>query len=323
MLPNSTRRHPNILLRRIFVFNYSFDDPQAHSNVAPLYTRIKDPASLVIFPPDGTCGSNNNNNSEGIEYEDAVNNASHSMVDVHLQEVMSHAALHIVLALETQVKTCEESRVRNVLPEGLPMSTLFDELDNEPSPREGLTTNTTASGGVLSNYANSNKSLVSRKAAPNMYKKKPSGRIHKWMGDLCMQACTPRDAYEHYVTSIAECKALGEQLWLAGALDGFASSIILLLHMHANVEEICSKEFKSMLASSNSSSGGIGVNTITDNSNNTTTESVIEKAYRLVEDRMNDAISIYSSSIVYCALEVECILRVASMFETSTVHPNK
>ena len=300
------------------MFNYSFDDPQAHSNVAPLYTRIKDPASLVIFPPDGTCGSN----SEAIEYEDSVNNASHSMVDVHLQEVMSHAALHIVLALESQVKVCEESRVKNFLPEGLPMSTLFDELDNEPSPREGLATNTTASGGVLSNYANSNKSLVSRKAAANMYKKKPSGRIHKWMGDLCMQACTPRDAYEHYVNSIVECKALGEQLWLAGALDGFASSIILLLHMHANVEEICSKEFKNMLTSSNSSVGGMGVNSIADSSNNTT-ESVIEKAYRLVEDRMNDAISIYSSSIVYCALEVECILRVASMFETSTVHPNK
>ena len=307
------------MLRRIFVFNYSFDDPQAHSNVAPLYTRIKDPASLVIFPPDGTCGSN----SEAIEYEDAVNNASHSMVDVHLQEVMSHAALHIVLALESQVKVCEESRVKNLLPEGLPMSTLFDELDNEPSPREGLATSTTTSGGVLSNYANSNKSLVSRKAAANMYKKKPSGRIHKWMGDLCMQACTPRDAYEHYVNSIAECKALGEQLWLAGALDGFASSIILLLHMHANVEEICSKEFKSMLTS-NSSVVGMGVNTIADNSNNNnTTESIIEKAYRLVEDRMNDAISIYSSSIVYCALEVECILRVASMFETSTLHPNK
>ena len=301
------------------MFNYSFDDPQAHSNVAPLYTRIKDPASLVIFPPDGTCGSN----SEAIEYEDAVNNASHSMVDVHLQEVMSHAALHIVLALESQVKVCEESRVKNLLPEGLPMSTLFDELDNEPSPREGLATSTTTSGGVLSNYANSNKSLVSRKAAANMYKKKPSGRIHKWMGDLCMQACTPRDAYEHYVNSIAECKALGEQLWLAGALDGFASSIILLLHMHANVEEICSKEFKSMLTS-NSSVVGMGVNTIADNSNNNnTTESIIEKAYRLVEDRMNDAISIYSSSIVYCALEVECILRVASMFETSTLHPNK
>ena len=301
------------------MFNYSFDDPQAHSNVAPLYTRIKDPASLVIFPPDGTCGSN----SEAIEYEDAINNTSHSMVDVHLQEVMSHAALHIVLALESQVKVCEESRVKNLLPEGLPMSTLFDELDNEPSPREGLATNTTTSGGVLSNYANSNKSLVSRKAAANMYKKKPSGRIHKWMGDLCMQACTPRDAYEHYVNSIVECKALGEQLWLAGALDGFASSIILLLHMHANVEEICSKEFKNMLTSNNSSVSGMGVNTIADNSNNSTAETVIEKAYRLVEDRMNDAISIYSSSIVYCALEVECILRVASMFETSTVHPNK
>jgi len=307
------RRHPNILLKRIFVFNYTFDDPDAHSNVTPLLARIRDPSSLVIFPPDGACGEESNISGSGgsgggsISGGGTVGNGnndstkSHNMVDIHLQEVMSHAALHIVLALEQQMKLCEESRLRNVLPEGLPMSTLFDEMEENAQ-----------------NSANSsNKSLVSRKTTPNMYKKKPSGRIHKWMGDLCMQVCTPRDAYEHYSNSISECKLLGENLWLAGAYDGFASSVVLLLHMQANIDDICSKEFKNMTTNTTTST------TYTTNTTTSDSENTIEKAYRLVEERMNDAIQIYSTSIVYCALEVECILRVARMFETSAVHANR
>ncbi len=44
-----------------------------------------------------------------------------------------------------------------------------------------------------------------------------------------------------------------------------------------------------------------------------------EKAYRLAEERANEAISIYSRSTVFGCMEVECTLRLAKMYEKSTV----
>lgn len=278
------------------MFNYTFDDPLAHRNVTPLMARIRDPASLVIFPPDGTCGNTNSSDDLQTKLDQGVN-----MVDVHLNEVMSHAALHIVLALEQQMRVCDDARTRNLLPEGLPLCTIFDELDesnNNNTPRE---------------VANSSNASKSKKLASGMYKKKPSGRVHKWQGDLCMQVCTPRDALDHYSASIADCKALGETLWLAGALDGYASAVLLLLQMGANIEEILGRELKNItLNSVANSDGGMAA-----------PESVAEKAMRLAEDRINDAVAIYGSSVVYCALEVECLLRTARMHEQSPFHNNR
>ena len=360
------RRHPNILLRRLFVFNYSFDDPRANSMISPLKAGVKDPDSIIIFPPDGTCGGSGGNSydeSSG-EFNTANNNSNNnnaplergvSMVDVHLNEVMSHAALHIVLALEQQTRLCEEARVKNLLPDGLPMSTIFDEIEEQQL--YGGSSNSSGGGGYtnrdstytpggklgisaainmnLNTSSRNNKNTTATASSASVqYKRKPSGRIHKWMGDLAMQACSPRDAVEYYSAAITECRALGETLWLAGALDGYASAVLLLVHMQANLEEILGKELRSVVVNNNNNSSGGGGsgggnnNSATNTTTNTgdvylLTDSTIEKAYRLAEDRMNDAISIYASNIVFCALEVECILRVARMHETSPVPYNK
>lgn len=44
-----SRRHENVLLCRVFVFNYSFE------NSVPLKGPSGDPNSLIIFPPEGEC----------------------------------------------------------------------------------------------------------------------------------------------------------------------------------------------------------------------------------------------------------------------------
>ena len=139
-----SRRHPNIILRRIFVFNYFLDDPsQQKINRPAPKTLSKDPSSVIVFPPEGNC-------SEG----------GVSMLDVHLQEVMSHASVKLIHSLEKQLNHCEEARLANNLPIYAQLTTQYDDLDE--------------SDGAGSK---------NRKAI----KKGLSGRIHKWMGDLCMQ----------------------------------------------------------------------------------------------------------------------------------------
>ena len=281
------------------------------------------------------------------------------MVDVHLNEVMSHAALGIILSLEQQMRTCEDARLRGVLPDGLPLCSIFDEIDeqqqnanqsNAVGNRDNNNTYTTRDSMVATgsgvNYSssamggnkmlgmNSTNNISTKKQFIPMYKKKPSGRIHKWMGDLAMQVCSPRDAIEHYSVAITECKATGETLWLAGALDGYASAVLLLIQMQANLEEIIGKELRNTSVGGNNNSGGSanasgagnagsGSTGVGDNNNVSSDSSNIEKAYRLAEDRVNEAIAIYASNIIFCALEVECILRVARMHESRLNHSNR
>ena len=298
------------------MFNYSFDDPMAHNMMAPLLAKVKDRSSLVIFPPDGQCGANNSGSggvdcsTTGQEHDQEA--VSVSMVDVHLKEGMSHAALHVVLALEQQMRMCEDARSRSALPEGLPLCCLFDEMEESgssgaPTPRDFI------SGA--SNSSTLMKSSSTRKPTQAQYKKKPSGRIHKWMGDLCMQACSPRDALEHFGHAITECRALNETLWLAGALDGYASAVLLLLQSNANIEEILSKELKSVSTATSSSADAASLLP--------QQESPLEKAYRLVEERANEAAAIYAANIVFCGMEVECLLRLARMLETCPFSANR
>jgi hypothetical protein len=91
-LRDFTRRHPYIILKRIFVFNYPFD-----STAPPPSPPNDDPDSLNIFPPDGECEGGN-------------------MIDVHLHEVMGNAGVKIICALEQQMLLCEEARASGALP---------------------------------------------------------------------------------------------------------------------------------------------------------------------------------------------------------------
>ena len=87
------RKYPKVTTRRIFVFNYTF-----HLNSVPPVCRLSadDPLALTIFPPDGgMCGED-----ESLT----------SMVDVHLREVMSNAAVIIITSIEAQLMQCDAVR---------------------------------------------------------------------------------------------------------------------------------------------------------------------------------------------------------------------
>lgn len=79
------RRYPNIILKKVLVFNYNFDSSSS--------TRLKQltPGTLEIFPPDGDC--------EGG-----------SMLDVHFTQVRFHEAIHdsfsIYLGLRKYANHC-------------------------------------------------------------------------------------------------------------------------------------------------------------------------------------------------------------------------
>lgn len=92
------RRHPYVVLRRLFVFNFSF-----LSGTRPLSGPSNDPNALVVFPPDGECG-----------------NSEHSMIDMHLFEVMGSAAVAIMCSLENQMCRCQTEM--NKINGNLPMS---------------------------------------------------------------------------------------------------------------------------------------------------------------------------------------------------------
>ena len=140
------------MLRRVFVFNYSFDrikiaqtgpNSPEDDDVAALLACAGDPQSVIIFPPEGLC--------EGG-----------SMIEVHLQEVMGNAGVMIVAALEKQMAICEEGKFKNQLPIGFKLATHNDEYEMH----------------MDSNLHNKLKQAI---------KKKPIGRIRKWMGDLSLQ----------------------------------------------------------------------------------------------------------------------------------------
>lgn len=305
------RRYPNTILRRLFVFN-SFST-EVNNHVAPVKLKglSDDPNSLIIFPPDGIC--------EGG-----------SMIDVHLQEVMSHACVKLILALERQMEFAEDCRIKNILPNALPLFTPYDDIDeiatltNSAKLGGGLksgpnTTSSSTAGSIL-NVTGLRSTISPPQIKPQqLYKKKPSGRIRKWMGDLSLQVCSPIDAIENYIPAIADCRALGDSLWLAGALDGYATAVLLLLQQIANgsslnIDDIIGKDLKTITLSTASQLDGLS---------SLDTMSLEEKAYRLAEERTNEAIAIYARNIVFCTMEVECTLRLARLYEKCDLLPNK
>ena len=257
-----SRRHPYVVLRRIFVFNYTFDQVSP-----PLPTVLKGPSddinALVVLAPDGECEGGN-------------------MVEVHLHEVMGYAAIKIFSALEKQTSILDDCIAKNKFPTTLKLSTFHDEVDD----------------------GQDKESKAKRVALIN---KKPSGRMHKWKGDFSLQVCSPIDALEHYIVSIAECRTLGDSLWLAGALEGYIITILILLSLGISMEDFIGKDIRVLLSKTSS-------DPIPQSSNVCTMANI----FALAEDRAKEAISIYSKSIHFSGLEVECSLRLARMFEADT-----
>ena len=125
--------------------------------------------------------------------------------------------------------------------------------------------------------------------------------------------CSPLDAVENYAFAINECRTNNDSLWLAGALDGYASSILLLITFQYPLEDILGRDLRSIVAISSTSSlqqieSGDVVNIL---------ENVEAKCVRLAEERAFEAAAIYSKNIAYSVMEVECLLRLSRMYETN------
>jgi len=58
-------------------------------------------------------------------------------------------------------------------------------------------------------------------------KKKRKGRIQKALGDYCLLAGSPRDAWQHYVAALDATKSGNDHEWTAAALDGLVAAGLL------------------------------------------------------------------------------------------------
>ena len=230
--------------------------------------------------------------------------ARYSMVRVHLSVNMENASIKIIQAFEEQMQICETAKSKGSLPEGsarLPLCTFFDEIDERETEVQ--------SGQIDDLRTSVTNARREKEFAKGSYKKRPAGRLLKWMGDLSLQVCSPLDALQHYGSSINECRLLGDQLWLAGALEGFAAAILLLAELEMPLEDALSRELRALPLSA--------LNKSPSNSY----PSIVVRALMLAEERAAEAMSLYSRRVVFCALEVECALRIARLHELAATSP--
>jgi hypothetical protein len=271
------KRYPNILLKKIMVFNYNFDSSSSLRMQAL-------PGLLEIFPPDGDC--------EGG-----------SMWDVHFRQVMGQISVQLVQSLEQQMDHCEDARLRNVFPVNPTLTTGFDDKDD-------------ARGG-------------SGKSA-KVFRKRPAGRIQKWMGDLSLQVCSPLDAIEHYVAAISESRSQGDSLWLAGALDGYASAILLLQEFQFDLEEAIGKDLRTVNqppplnpdddddfydeATEDKAEDGVAHG-----------KNYVPEVFLLAEERATEALNFYATHVTFKNMELESCFRLAKLYESQRMikHPRR
>ncbi len=298
------RRYPSILLRKCFIFNYVFDSSPLN-NFLPK-SPTSDPNLLIVFPPEGKC------NEGGV-----------SMIEVHLQEVMTDAVVKIIISLEQQLVICEENRIKNTIPATISLSTIYDELDEASNNNSNnnnnnsisvsrdsfniMSTSTKNFNNILAAPANAN----TRKVGSSAYKKKPLGRLKKWMGDISLQVCSPIDAIDHYNTAIQECRNNNDSLWLAGALEGYVTAILLLIKLGISLEDTIGKELKAYSTNASQTPNP----ELEEEEEETVITTDAMKAIPLLEDRVTEALAIYAKNVVYCTLEVELVLKLGRMYE--------
>lgn len=267
-----TRRYPNVLLRRYFVFNM-FNHTESSTWRIPQVPG--DPDAVVIFPPDVECAEG------GVR-----------MIDVHLQEMMSGIAVKLFVALENMASAAsDEGRIKasGKFPHGLNVFTIFDET--EENAFEGNANNSNARAPVGMGGSSS----LNLSNASSKMKRRIPGRLKKIVGDLCLQVCSPIDAIDNFTAAVSELRSQNDSMWLGSAYEGLAVSILQAMRIKLNLEELFSRDLKPLMA------GGT-----------TTLECAV---YKLVEDRCNEAMQLYSRHSILAFLEAECSMRLAKVFE--------
>lgn len=235
-----SKRFPYVIVRRLFVFNYSFENNSISTTSTLSSSQLLNQNNIVIFPPEMEC--------EG----------GGTMIEVHLKENMGNIAVNVILSIEQQLVQCEEARMK-VITKTPPSTTLTTSDDVEDT-----------------------QSILLRKGPRRVL-----GRIRKWMGDLCLQCCSPGDAIEHYCAAMTECSRYNDTLWLAGAYEGYAASILLLLKLGVSPIDLLGSNLKVPVGS--------------------TPEAA---AMKLAEERANDSLALLTKSSAYAVLEVECAMKI-------------
>lgn len=257
-----TSRYPTAILKRVFVFNYSFDMP-----LKPNYmlNPVDDPDYCVSFLPEE---SNDESNT----------------LEVQVRETISNITVKLILSLERQMSYCDQCRNKNIIPTAVTqLFTLYDDYDADFE---------LAAGG--------------QKLKTSILKK-PVGRIRKYMGDICLQVSSPLDAIEHYFGSIFEARIMGDTMWLAGALLGYAVCIVQFYRMSIQIEEVAIviKDYKSLLQTIPLSGSVISQ------------ANEMSKMLKIVDDRVNEAVAQFSKHAGCSNFELGSLIRLAIMTEKS------
>jgi hypothetical protein len=370
------RRYPNIVIKRALMFNYNFD------STSSTLRQEKEQIALEIFPPDGDCegGSMVEVHFRQILNEVAVEivqSLEHQMeiceearakgilpVNPTLVTVYDEGDDWMTLRVDISGKSSGGGSIMGSVSPGVGVGgnsnssgnnshligtggaySTTNTANNNNNIRSAANSNTISGGG--SSTANSTNAatavnLTAKQRA--LYKKRPSGRIHKWMGDLSLQVSSPLDAIEHYIAAIVECRSLQDGLWLAAALEGYATAILLLHHMRPDLlDTVIGKDLKTVSQpkiirdpddeSDDEDDGGQATGDSHANDNMTSDASggkkkwkkgYVEPVFLLAEERAHEALSFYASFLAFKSMELECSFRLVKFFQhPSNQHPMK
>ena len=178
-----------------------------------------DPQSLEICPPEGECNGR-------------------SLIETYLRTVMTHAAAKIFGVFLREMQSCEECKNQQTFPRWLATAMKMGGVKRSPSSQ------------TASREATGNGGVDDKKIGPILDKQVLAGRLRKFMGDLCLQVCSPVDALGHYVAAVAACKTHTDTLWHAGALEGYAAAVLTFLDQSPAMpllEDTLGKDVKTML----------------------------------------------------------------------------
>ena len=178
-------------------------------DIALLRPLSDDPESLILCPTEG-------DSKEILTVERKEHSSSSavlSVVESRLKTMLANIAVIVFESLQKEMRVCEGSRFAGSFPPWL--ITAMKRPRSKPSDED---------------EANSaNPSLNNSSGLMILTKKVLSGRLRKFMGDLCLQVCSPVDAIHQYTAAVTESRATLDLLWLASALEGYAAAVLTLL----------------------------------------------------------------------------------------------
>ena len=178
-------------------------------DIALLRPLSDDPESLILCPTEG-------DTKEILRFEKRENSNGGgvmSVVECRLKTMLASIAVIVFESLQKEMKLCEGSRFTGTFPPWL--ITAMKRPRSKPSDDDEANS---------ANPAHSNSSGLMI-----LTKKVLSGRLRKFMGDLCLQVCSPVDAIHQYTAAVTESRATLDLLWLASALEGYAAAVLTLL----------------------------------------------------------------------------------------------